>query len=130
MTVTEYRDKFLQLAHYAPREVAEDGDKQEHFLEGLNDVLQYQLMNHHFPSFHDLVNHALLTERKRRDMEDRKRKLSPAPSGSNTRPRYQQQQQQYQSHQGYQQRGLSQQGYPQQRGQGQRPQDQQFRSTP
>ena len=52
MTVTEYRDKFLQLARYAPREVAEDGDKQEHFLEGLNDALQYQLMNHHFPSFH------------------------------------------------------------------------------
>ena len=119
MTVTEYHDKFLQLARYAPREVAEDGDKQEHFLEGLNDALQYQLMNHHFPSFHDLVNCALLTERKRRDMEYRKQKLSPTLPGSNTHPRYQQQQQQYQSHQGYQQRGQNQQGYQQQRGQGQ-----------
>ncbi|WVZ70284.1 hypothetical protein U9M48_018961 [Paspalum notatum var. saurae] len=41
MSVTEYRDKFLQLARYAPTEVAEDGDKQEHFLEGLNDNLQH-----------------------------------------------------------------------------------------
>ena len=122
MTVTDYRDKFLQLARYAPREVAEDGDKQEHFLEGLNDALQYQLMNHHFPSFHDLVNRALLTEKKRKDMEDRKRKLSPIPSGSNNRPRYQHQQPQYQAQQGYQQRGQSYQ--QQQRGQGQRPQDQ------
>ena len=130
MTVTEYHDKFLQLARYAPREVAEDGDKQEHFLEGLNDALQYQLMNHHFPSFHDLVNRALLTERKRKDMEDRKRKLSPIPSGNNSRPRYQQQQPQYQAQQGYQQRGQNYQGYQQQqRGQGQRPQDQQVRPT-
>ncbi|WVZ70433.1 hypothetical protein U9M48_019104 [Paspalum notatum var. saurae] len=39
MSVTEYHDKFLQLARYAPTEVAEDGDKQEYFLEGLNDNL-------------------------------------------------------------------------------------------
>ncbi|WVZ63659.1 hypothetical protein U9M48_013273 [Paspalum notatum var. saurae] len=39
MSVTEYCDKFLQLARYAPAEVAEDSDKQEHFLEGLNDNL-------------------------------------------------------------------------------------------
>ena len=88
MTVIEYRDKFLQLARYAPNEVADDADKQEHFMEGLVDALQYQLMNHSFPSFHDLVNRALLTEIKRKDMEDRKRKLSPTPSGSNSRPRY------------------------------------------
>ena len=31
MTVTEYRDRFLQLARYAPVEVADDRDKQEHF---------------------------------------------------------------------------------------------------
>jgi hypothetical protein len=29
--VTEYRDRFLQLARYTPAEVAHDGDKQEHF---------------------------------------------------------------------------------------------------
>ena len=119
MSVTEYRDKFLQLSRYAPNEVANDDDKQEHFLEGLNDALQYQLMNHTFPSFHDLVNRALLTERKRKDMDERKRKLSSTPSGSNTRPRYQQQHQhqhQYQP-QGQQQRNQGQQGYQQRQGQ-------------
>ncbi|WVZ84301.1 hypothetical protein U9M48_031349 [Paspalum notatum var. saurae] len=40
MIVTKYRDKFLQFARYPSTEVAEDGDKQEHFLEGLNDNLQ------------------------------------------------------------------------------------------
>ncbi|WVZ93787.1 hypothetical protein U9M48_039742 [Paspalum notatum var. saurae] len=56
MLVTEYRDKFLQLARYAPTEVAEDGDKQEHFLEGLNDNLQLQLMNNTFNNFNHLVD--------------------------------------------------------------------------
>ena len=35
MSVTEYRDRFLQLARYAPAEVADDRKKQEHFVEGL-----------------------------------------------------------------------------------------------
>ncbi|WVZ97371.1 hypothetical protein U9M48_042913 [Paspalum notatum var. saurae] len=100
MSVTEYRDKFLQLARYAPIEVAEDGDKQEHFLEGLNDNLQLQLMNNTFNNFNHLVDRALLTEQKRREIDDKKRKLNPASSNSNTRRRYPQQYQQ----QGYQQR--------------------------
>ncbi|WVZ80239.1 hypothetical protein U9M48_027732 [Paspalum notatum var. saurae] len=94
MSVTEYCDKFLQLARYAPTEVAEDGDKQEHFLEGLNDNLQLQLMNNTFNNFNHLVDRALLTEQKRREIDEKKRKLNPAPSNSNTRPRYPQQYQQ------------------------------------
>ena len=39
MTVTEYYDCFLQLARYAPAEVTDDRDKQEHFMEGLNDYI-------------------------------------------------------------------------------------------
>ncbi|WVZ80455.1 hypothetical protein U9M48_027927 [Paspalum notatum var. saurae] len=66
MSVTEYRDKFLQLARYATAEVAEDWEKQEYFLEGLNDELQYY--------FHQLVDRALFTERKCQDIEERKRK--------------------------------------------------------
>jgi hypothetical protein len=89
MTVTEYRDCFLQLARYAPAEVAHDGDKQERFTEGLDDHLEYAFMNHRFDNFNQLVDAALNTERKRREMEDKKRKMAPAASGSNTRPRYQ-----------------------------------------
>ncbi|WVZ64210.1 LOW QUALITY PROTEIN: hypothetical protein U9M48_013770 [Paspalum notatum var. saurae] len=86
MSITEYRDKFLQLARYAPTEVAENGDKQEHFLEGLNDNLQLQLMNNTFNDFNHLVDRALLTEQKRREIDEKKRKLNPASSNSNTRP--------------------------------------------
>jgi len=122
MSVTEYRDKFLQLARYAPTEVAEDGDKQEHFLEGLNDNLQLQLMNNTFNNFNHLVDRALLTEQKRREIDEKKRKLNPASSNSNTRPRYPQQYQQ-------QRQQPQQQQYQQQTGQGQRYQNQNQRPT-
>jgi hypothetical protein len=108
MKVTEYRDRFLQLARYAPAEVANDGDKQERFREGLDDHLEYALMNHRFDNFNQLVDATLNTERKRREIEDKKRKMAPAAPGSNTRPRYQYPQQQRQIQQ-YQQR---QQQYP------------------
>ena len=35
MSITEYRDRFLQLARYAPADVVDDRKKQEHFMEGL-----------------------------------------------------------------------------------------------
>jgi hypothetical protein len=89
MTVTEYRDHFLQLARYAPADVAHDSDKQEYFKEGLDDHIQYALLNHRFDNFNQLVDAALNTERKRREIEDKKRKMAPSSSGRNTRPRYQ-----------------------------------------
>jgi hypothetical protein len=88
MTVTEYRDRFLQLARYAPTEVANDGDKQERFREGLDDHIEYTLLNLRFNNFNHLVDSALNTECKRREIEDKKRKMTPTASGSNTRPRY------------------------------------------
>jgi hypothetical protein len=39
MMVTEYLHRFLHLARYTPAEVANDGDKQERFREGLNITL-------------------------------------------------------------------------------------------
>ncbi|WVZ93840.1 LOW QUALITY PROTEIN: hypothetical protein U9M48_039794 [Paspalum notatum var. saurae] len=118
MSVTEYRDKFLQLARYATAEVAEDREKQEYFLEGLNDELQYQLMNHTFPSFHQLVDRALFTERKHQEIEERKWKYNNSSSSSNTRPRFSQGPSSQQ--QGQQQQAQRQQGYHyQQRYQGQ-----------
>jgi hypothetical protein len=51
MSVSEYRDKFIQLSRYAPDEVVDDERKQEHFIEGLNGPLQYALVAHTFPSF-------------------------------------------------------------------------------
>jgi hypothetical protein len=39
MSVAEYRDKFIELSCYAPEEVADDGKKQEMFLDGLSGPL-------------------------------------------------------------------------------------------
>ena len=89
MTVTEYRDRFLQLARYTPAEVADDRDKQEHFMEGLEDYIQYALLNLRFDEFNHLVDSALNMERKHLEREDKKRKIVPVASGSNTRPRLQ-----------------------------------------
>ena len=97
MTVTEYRDRFLQLARYAPAEVADDRDKQEHFMEGLEDYIQYALLNLPFDEFNHLVESTLNTESKHHEMEDKKRKINTVASGCNTHRRFQppQQQQQY-----------------------------------
>jgi hypothetical protein len=64
MSVSEYRDRFIQLSRYAPDEVAEDERKQEHVIEGLNGPLQYALVAHTFPSFQRLLDKALAIEHK------------------------------------------------------------------
>jgi hypothetical protein len=45
-------------------------------------------MNHTFPTFQHLIDRAIMTEKKRKEMEDRKRKMSGSQSGSNNRPRF------------------------------------------
>jgi hypothetical protein len=65
MSVSEYRDKFIQLSRYAPREVDDDDEKKkELFLEGLIGPLKYQLMSHTFPSFQRLLEKAIALEHK------------------------------------------------------------------
>jgi hypothetical protein len=51
MSVSEYRDKCIQLSRYALDEVVDDERKQEHFMEEFVGPLQYQLVAHTFPSF-------------------------------------------------------------------------------
>jgi hypothetical protein len=84
--VSEYRDKFLQLSRYAPEDVNTDMKRHYMFLRGLVDPLHYQLMNHTFPTFQHLIDRAKMTKRKRRKMEDRKRKISGSQARSSTRP--------------------------------------------
>jgi hypothetical protein len=88
MSVSEYRDRFLQLSRYAPEDVNTDAKRQYRFLRGLVDPLQYQLMNHTFPTFQHLIDRAIMIERKRKEMEDRKRKISGPQPGSSNRPRF------------------------------------------
>jgi hypothetical protein len=75
LSVSEYRDKFLQLSRYAPEDVNIDAKRQYRFLRGLVDPLHYQLMNHTFPTFQHLIDKAIMTERKRQEMDDMKCKI-------------------------------------------------------
>jgi hypothetical protein len=88
LPVSEYRYKFLQLSHFAPEDVNTDAKRQYRFLGGLVDSLHYQLMNHIFPTFQHLIDIAIMTQRKRREMEDRKCKIGGSQAGSSSRPRY------------------------------------------
>jgi hypothetical protein len=88
MSVTEYRDRFLQLSRYAPKDVNTDAKRQFRFLRGLVNPLHYQLMNHNFPTFQHLIDRAIMIEKKRKEMEDRKRKIGAPQPGSSNRPRF------------------------------------------
>jgi hypothetical protein len=88
LSVSEYRDKFLQLSRYAPEDVNTDAKMQYRFLRGLVDPLHYQLMNHTFPTIQHLIDTTIMTERKRQEMDDRKRKIGGSQARSSSCPCY------------------------------------------
>jgi hypothetical protein len=51
MTVNEYLNKFTQMSRYALDEVNTDEKKQDAFLNGLNDEIQFQLLNTNYEDF-------------------------------------------------------------------------------
>jgi hypothetical protein len=65
MTVSEYVTHFTQLSCYAPNDMDTDEKKQECFLNGLNDELDYALEARHFKNFQTMVNKALVLENMR-----------------------------------------------------------------
>jgi hypothetical protein len=93
MIVKEYLNSFIQLSRYAPDDVSTDEKKQDMFLNGLNDDIQFQLLNPDYADFQHIVDKAIIVENKIREMEkDGKRKtpFSGQSSGSNVRPRFSQ----------------------------------------
>jgi hypothetical protein len=88
MSVSEYRDKFMQLSRYAPRDVEDDEKKQELFLDSLIGSLQYQLVSHTFPSFQRLLEKAIAVENKRCEFGEKIRAANQGQAGSSSRPRY------------------------------------------
>jgi hypothetical protein len=89
MSVSEYRDKFIQLSRYAPADVADDAEKQDHFRDGLIGPIQYQLMVHTFKNFQKIVNSAIMVEHARKEMGEQKRNFeSSGQFSSNSRPRF------------------------------------------
>jgi hypothetical protein len=93
MTVNEYLHSFIQLSRYAPDDINSDEKKQDIFLNGLNDDIQFQLLNTDYADFQHMVDKVIVIENKIKKMEkDVKRKVSfhGQPSGSNVRPRFSQ----------------------------------------
>jgi hypothetical protein len=93
MTVNEYLNSFIQLSRYAPDDINTDEKKQDVFLNGLNDDIQFQVLNTDYADFQHMVDKAIVIENKIKEMEkDGKRKVSFSvqSSGSNVRPRFSQ----------------------------------------
>jgi hypothetical protein len=91
MTVNEYLNSFIQLSRYAPDDFNMDEKKHDVFLNGLNDDIQFHLLNTDYADYQHMVDKAIVVENKIREMEkDGKRKVpfSRHSSGSNVRPRF------------------------------------------
>jgi hypothetical protein len=91
MIVNQYLNSFIQLSRYAPDDINTDEKMQDVFLNGLNDDIQFQLLNTNYADFQHMVDKAIVIENKIREMEkDGKRKVPffGQSSGSNVRPRF------------------------------------------
>jgi hypothetical protein len=80
MSVNEYLNSFNT-----------DEKKHDMFLNGLNDDIQFQLLNTDYTDFQHMVDKVVVIENKIKEMKkDGKRKVSfhGQPSGSNVRPRF------------------------------------------
>jgi hypothetical protein len=91
MTMNEYLNQIIQLSRYATDGVNTDEKKQDMFLKGLNDKIQFQLLNTDNPDFQHLVDKAIIIENKLKKMEkdDKHKMVSPGKySGSNTRSHF------------------------------------------
>jgi hypothetical protein len=93
MTVNEYLNSFIQLSRCTTEDINTDEKKHDMFMEGLNDDIQFQLLNTDYADFQHMVDKVIVIESKLKEMEkDGKRKI-PFPgqsSGSNVRPRFSQ----------------------------------------
>jgi hypothetical protein len=93
MTVNEYLNTFIQLSRYNPNDINTDEKKQDMFLNGLNDDIQFQLLNTDYADFQHMVDMAIVIENKIKEIEkDGKRKVPfyGQPSESNIRSHFSQ----------------------------------------
>jgi hypothetical protein len=98
MTVNEYLNSFIQLSRYATEDINTDEKKQDMFLEGLNDDIQFQLLNTDYADFQHMVDKAIVIESKLKEMEkdDKKKDAIHWIVLWEQRPQFQMQQPQYQ----------------------------------
>jgi hypothetical protein len=87
MSVNEYVTRSTQLSYYAPDDIDTDEKKQDWFLNGLNEGLDYALEARDFINFQDMVDKDLVLENRREIMEQKRKMQHSGPQGSNTRVR-------------------------------------------
>jgi hypothetical protein len=68
MTVNAYLNKFTQRSRYAPDEGSADEKKHDAFLNGLNDKIQFQLLNTDYEDFQKMVDKAIIVKNKFKEM--------------------------------------------------------------
>jgi hypothetical protein len=93
MTVNEYINSFIPLSRYTTKDIDTDEKKQDIFLEGSNNDIQFELLNTDYADFQHMVNKAIVIESKLKEMEKDGKRTIPFPeqsSGSNVRPRFSQ----------------------------------------
>jgi 3-phenylpropionate/cinnamic acid dioxygenase small subunit len=69
MTVNKYRNKFTEMSRYAPDDVNTDEKKWDAFLNGLNNEIQFQLLNTNYEDLQRMVDKAIIVEDKIKEME-------------------------------------------------------------
>jgi hypothetical protein len=69
MAVNEYLNSFIQLSRYTTEDINTDEKKQDMFLNGLNDDIQFQLLNIDYADFQHMVDKAIVIENKIKEME-------------------------------------------------------------
>jgi hypothetical protein len=69
MMVNEYLNSIIQLSRYATEDINTDEKKQDMFLEGLNDDIQFQLLNTDYVDFQHMIDKAIVIESKLKKME-------------------------------------------------------------
>jgi hypothetical protein len=67
--MNEYLNKFTQLSRYAPDDVNTNKKKQDAFMNGLNDEIQFKLLNTDYEDFQRMVDKANIVENKLKEME-------------------------------------------------------------
>jgi hypothetical protein len=93
MTVNEYLNSFIQLSRYATKDINTNEKKLDMFLEGLNDDIQFQLLNTDYVNFQHMIDKANVIESKLKEMEKDGKSMMPFPGqcfGSNVRPHFSQ----------------------------------------
>jgi hypothetical protein len=91
MIVNEHLNSFIQLSRYAPDDNNTDEKKQDMFLNGLNDDIQFQQLNMDYANFQHMVDMVIVIKNKIKQMDKDDRRKVPyyvQPYESNVRPRF------------------------------------------